>query len=245
MQRLLLLGLLACGSASTEPEPATAGAEAVTPPEPSPEVGDRRKPIAATEAPRPVEVPPPSCNVWCTPGDGPCGRWVGEHPLDWQECPIECCDMTDPVSAKPLTLEDLVHAAGRGAAPAVIRSLGRHRISPACVGIEWAPLPDQRERGTCPAGWVHLGAVRAELVVEITRAVGDGRDSTTVLHLRAETPGEGWTDAIHAALRAAWDALGEEAELRPHQQVFDVGDARVTLSADGARLAQSQPADPE
>ncbi len=221
MRSLVLVALLACGPAAADPAPESEGSE-----------GPPVEPASSTAEPEPEppsEVPPPSCNIWCMRGDGPCGRWIGQDPMEWIECPLECCDMSDPASAKPVTLEELVDAASGGTAPATIRSLGGHRISPQCVGIQWESLPGDRERGTCPAGWVHLGRVRATLSVEVTRAVGDGTDSTTVLHLRAETPGATWTSALEDA--------ANDGVRQPNGE-WHFAEVRMTLTAEGADLTR-------
>ena len=235
--RIFLVLLIACGS-SPEPSPEadTTGSESAEAREPV--TPDSAEPTETETA----ETPPASCNVQCMRDESPCGRWVGADPMQWEECPVECCDMSNPVSARPVELHELAYAASRDNASTTITALGRHRISPRCEDVEWEPLPNDRERGTCPSGWVHLGEVRAELSLEITRVASNTSASSAVLHLRAETPGEAWTSAMRTAVRAAWDeTLGEMAiaeEMRPDQEIFELGGTRFTLREEGARLSR-------
>ncbi|MEM9067504.1 MAG: hypothetical protein AAGE52_03330 [Myxococcota bacterium] len=241
MRWLLVLMIASCGS--NVPESAAPASE-----EGPAEVseGEESAGFESHEpAADPIENPSAadvSCRADCTRGESTCGRWVGRDPMTWEACPPVCCDPSNPASAKSVTLRELAQSVERDNASATISSLGGHRISPQCVGVEWEPLSNARERGTCDAGWVHLGEVRAHLDLLITRVVDNPDASGAVLVLRAETPGEGWKRAMRTAVRAAWDEiLGEMAEfeeMRPDQLHFELGQVRLVLQDDGARLAR-------
>lgn len=231
--RYLLVLVLACGATEATSSESATGSEQQPQPtsvEPVETEDDAVVPTTVT------------CNRECMPDETPCGRWVGSDPMEWRECPLECCDPSNPVSAKPVRLHELVRAVERNDAPDTIRALGRFRISPRCGDVEWESLPNERERGTCPAGWIILGEARAELSLEITRVAANTDASSAVLHLRAETPGDAWVDAMRAEVREAWNQiLGEMAvaeEMRPDQEIFELGRARMTLSQEGARLTR-------